>query len=59
MKSYMNMNNMHVISHSIEEVPNFKKFIKPFVLKGGDNLVGHTKAQQFWFHIRDDGLPAM
>ena len=38
---------MPVISHSIEEVPDFKTFIKPFVLKRSDTLESHTKAQQF------------
>jgi hypothetical protein len=34
--------------HLIEEVmPDIKAFIKPFILKRGDHLVGHTKAQQF------------
>ena len=37
----------------------FQAFIKPYILKGGDRLVGHTKVQQFRFYIRDDGLPAM
>ena len=59
MKSYMDLENVPVIPHMIEEVPNFKAFIKPYMLKGGDRLVGHTKAQQFRFYIRDDGLPAM
>ncbi len=59
MKSYMDLDSMPVIPHLIEEVPDFKGFIEPFVRKGGDRLVGHTKAQQFRFYIRDDGLPAM
>ena len=59
MKSYMDLDNVPVIPHLIEEVPDFKSFIKPFILKGGDRLVGHTKAQQFRFYMRDDGQPAM
>src|ERR1700737_4804700 len=58
-KSYMDLDHMPVIPHMIEEVPDFKAFIKPYMLKGGDRLVGYTKAQQFRFYIRDDGLPAM
>ena len=45
MKSYMDLDHMSVILHMIEEVPNFKAFIKPYMLKGGECLVGHTKAQ--------------
>jgi hypothetical protein len=41
MKSYMDLENVHVISHLIGEVHDFKAFIKPFILKGGDRLVGH------------------
>ena len=59
MKSYMDLDHMPLIPHMIEEVPNFKAFIKSYMLKGGDRLVGHTKAQQFRFYIRDDGLSAM
>ena len=59
MKPYMDLNNVPVFLHLIEEVSDFKSFIKRFILKGGDCLVGHTKAQQFRFYMRDDGLPAM
>src|SRR5665213_3542773 len=59
MKSYMDLDSVPVIPHLIEEVPDFKAFIKPFILKGCDRLVGHTKAQQFRFYMRDDGVPAM
>ena len=59
MKSYMDLDNVPVIPHMIEEIPNFKAFIKPYMLKGGDRLVGHTKAQQFRFYMNDDGVPAM
>jgi hypothetical protein len=59
MKLYMDLDNVPIIPHLIEEVSNFKTFIKPFILKGGDRLVGHTKAQQFRLYMCDDGLPAM
>ena len=59
MKSYMDLDNVPVIPHLIEKMSDFKTFIKPFILKRGDRLVGHTKAQQFWFYMRDDSLPAM
>ena len=44
MKSYMDLDHMPVIPHMIEEIPNFKAFIKPYMLKEVDRLVGHTKA---------------
>ena len=59
MKSYMDLDNVPVIPHMIEEVPDFKAFIKPYMLKGEDRLVGHTKAQQFRFNMRDDDISAM
>ena len=43
----------------IEEIPNFKVFIKPYMSKEVDRLVGHTKEQQLCFYIRDDGVFAM
>lgn len=59
MKSYMNLDIVLVIIHLIEEVPDLKAFIKPFILKGGDHLVGHTKAQQFCIYMCDDWISAM
>ena len=43
----------------IEEVPDFKAFIKPYIRSGTNRLIGYTKAQQFRFYKRDDGTPAM
>ena len=31
----MNLDTMQVITHLIEEVSNFKAFIKPYMMKGG------------------------
>jgi hypothetical protein len=59
MKSYIDLDHMLIIPHMIEEVPDFKVFIKPYMLKGVNRLVGHTKVQQFQFYMRDDCLPAM
>lgn len=47
MKSYMDLNNMQIIIHLIEEVFDFITFIKPFILNGCNRLVGQTKPQQF------------
>ena len=56
MKSYMNLDNVPVISHMIEEVPDF---IEPYIQSEAHMLIGHTEAQQFPFYIRDDGIPVM
>ena len=59
MKSYMDLDNVLVIPHMIEKISNFKAFIKPYMLKGVNCLVGHTKAQQSRFYMRVDGVLAM
>ena len=59
MKSYMVLDNVLVISHMIEKVLNFKVFIKSYMLKGVDRLVGDTKAKQFRFYMWDDGVSTM
>ena len=56
MKSYMNLKNIPVISHMIEEVSDFKAFIEPYIRSGADRLIGHMKAQQLWFYICNDGV---
>ena len=42
MKSYMNLDNMPIILHMINKIPNFKAFIKPYMLKEINHLVGNT-----------------
>ena len=42
-KLYVDLDNISVIPQMIEEIPNFKAFIKPYMLKGMDCLVGHRK----------------
>ena len=59
MKSDMDLDNVHVNLHMIEEVSNFKAFIKSYMLKEVDRLVGYTKTQQFCFYIRNDSILAM
>ena len=59
MKSYMDLENTPVIPHMIEEVSNFKAFIKPYIQSEAHQLIGYMKAQQFRFDMRDDGVPAM
>ena len=59
MKPYMDLENVPIIPHTIEEVPDFKAFIKLYIQSGAHRLIKHTKAQQFRFYMRSDGVPAM
>ena len=47
MQSYMevDLNAGLVIPHLIEEVPDFKAFIVPYLAKDGDALIGHIQGQ--------------
>jgi hypothetical protein len=45
MKSYIDLNNTPVIPHMIEEIPNFKAFVKLYMLKVVDHINEHTKTQ--------------
>jgi hypothetical protein len=58
MKSFMLLDpkSHKVIPSLIEEVPEFKDFIKPFMARGRDKLIGHTRGQQFKFSMQDDEL---
>ena len=51
MKSFMDVKAVPTIPHLIEEVPNFKKFIKDGIAIRENALLGHTKAQQFKFYV--------
>ena len=57
-KSYMDLDNVPIIPHMIEEVPDFKAFIEPYI-RSAHQLIGLTKAHQFRFYVHDDGVPAM
>lgn len=59
MRSYMDMEEDATIPHLVEEVPNFKDFIKPFIATGAKRLVGHAKGRQFKFFVDDNGWPIM
>jgi len=59
MQSYMDMEEDAMIPHLVEEVPNFKEFIKPYIAKGTKKLIGHTKGRQFKFFMDDNGWPIM
>jgi hypothetical protein len=57
MKSYMDMDDTPVIPTLIEEVPDFKSFVRPYI--SNDTLVGHTKGRQFLFYKGQNGDPLM
>lgn len=55
MKSYMDLDNVPIISHMIKEMSNFEALNKKTYLQSGAHgLIGHMKVQLFWFYIRDD-----
>ena len=45
------------IPHFVQEVPDFKSYLEPFLLSGRDTLVGHLKPRLFKFYVRSDGMP--
>ena len=45
MKLYMDLENVPIISHMIEEVPNLKAFIESYIQSGAHRLIKHTNAQ--------------
>ena len=59
MKSFMDCETEPVIPHLIEEVPDFKSFVEGYLGRGGQNLEGHSKVQQFKFHMDPSGWPVM
>ena len=59
MKSYIDMENAPVIPHIIEELPDWRAFVGDHIPNNNNKLIGHTKAQQFEFYIRDDGWPVI
>jgi hypothetical protein len=59
MKFYMDMEKVPVIPYMIEELPDWRAFVSEHIHNGNDKLIGHTKAQQFKFYVRDDGWHVM
>ena len=45
MKSYMGMENVHVIPHMIEELPDWRTYVSKHIPSGKERFIGHTKAQ--------------
>ena len=44
MKLYIDLDNILLISHMIEEEPDLKKIITPYFWSGAYNLIGHIEA---------------
>ena len=59
MKLYIDLENVPIIPHMFEEVPDFKAFIELYIWSGAHRLIRHTKVQQFSFYMRGDGVPTM
>jgi hypothetical protein len=59
MKSYMDMEKVTVIPHMIEELLDWRTFVSEHIPNDKEEVIGHTKAQQFKFYVRDDGWPVM
>ena len=59
MKSFMDCEKHPVILHLLEEVPDFKQYMEGYLGTGGDFLEGHSRSQQFKFHMHSDGWPLM
>ena len=55
MKSYMDLHEDPVIPGLIEEVPDFKKFMKLYI--SDDTLIEHTKRRQFLFYRGENDNP--
>ena len=59
MKSFMDAESLPVIPHLIEEIPDFKGYIKDYIASREEILVGHSEGQQFKFYKHDNGWPMM
>ena len=59
MKSFMKNETIPTIPHFIQEVPDFKNFIRDWIADGSEALQGHTKAHQFKFFLDSNGCPVM
>jgi hypothetical protein len=59
MKFYVDLDSVFVIPNMIEEVLDFKEFIKSYLWSEAHHLIRHMKAQQFWFYMHDANVVAM
>lgn len=47
------------VPHFVQEVPDFKKYLEPFMLTGSNELVGHKRPRLFKLYVRHDGMPCL
>lgn len=47
------------VPHFVQEVPDFKSYLEPYLLKGGDALIGHLQPRLFRLYVRGDGMPCL
>lgn len=59
MKSFMDLQSLAFIPEFVQEVGDFKEFIKGYHHKGTNALVGLGEMQLFKFYVQDDGWPVM
>jgi hypothetical protein len=59
MQSYMEMEDVPFIPHLIEEVPDFKAYVRPYLGMNKKQLVGHSNGRQYKFFVDDSGWPIM
>ena len=59
MKLYNECVSMQPAPFLLQEVANFKDFVKGCLHDGADSLVGHSKPLQFRFYMSSDGIPLM
>lgn len=53
----MNSRKPNPVPIFVQEVPDFKSYLQPFILSGSDRLVGHKKPRLFRFYVRHDSMP--
>ena len=58
-KSFMMNEAVPTISHLIQDVSDFKKFIANWILDGEESLMGHTKVHQFKFYVDSTRTPVL
>ena len=59
MQSYMSMEESPFIPHLIEEVHDFKAYVRPYIGMNKKQLVGHSNGRHYKFFVDDNGWPIM
>ena len=58
MQKFNECTQSHPTPFLMQQVPNFKEFVKGYLHEGADKLVGHSKPLQFRFYM-SQGIPLM